>query len=252
MISADALTVRLRAAGSVFAEEEAALLIAEASSPETLELMSAQREAGVPLEVIVGWAEFAGLRVIVEPGVFVPRHRTEFLVAEAARLAVPGAVALDLCCGTGALGLALASQVPVDLYAADIDPAAVHCARRNLPPSRVFEGDLFDALPAGLRFDIVLANTPYVPTAAIALMPPEAREYESAVALDGGDDGLDIQRRVAAAASARLNPGGHVLVEASEEQAPLSAAIFAAEGLEARIVFSEEFDATVVVGTLRR
>jgi release factor glutamine methyltransferase len=250
--SADVLTARLRAAGSVFAEEEAALLIAEASSPDALERMTTQREAGVPLEVIVGWAEFCGLRVIVEPGVFVPRHRTEFLVAEAAGLAVPGAVALDLCCGTGALGLALARLVDVDLYAADIDPAAVHCARRNLPAERVFEGDLFEALPAGLRFDLVLANTPYVPTASIALMPPEAREYEATVALDGGGDGLDIQRRVAAAASARLNPGGHVLVEASAEQAPVSASIFAAAGLDSLIVYSEEFEATVVVGTLKK
>jgi len=239
------LVARLRAAGCVFAEEEAALLT-DAATGAALEALVQRRIAGEPLEVVVGWALFGGLRIAIDPGVFVPRHRTEFLVQVAAALTRPGANVLDLCCGSGALGAALLSTVPVELYAADIDPAAVECARRNVP--RVFEGDLFDPLPAVL-FDVILCNTPYVPTAELAYLPPEAREWEAPLALDGGGDGLDVQRRVAASVGRWLVPGGAVLVEASAEQAPLSVAIFEAVGLSARVEYSEEYETSVVVAT---
>src|SRR4051812_27009389 len=98
---------RLRAAGCVFAEEEADLLLGTQASPRELTEMVDRRVAGLPLEHVVGWAEFAGLRIVVEPGVFVPRPRTEFLVERAVTLARPGAVVLDLCCGSGAVGAAL-------------------------------------------------------------------------------------------------------------------------------------------------
>ena len=194
------LVGRLRAAGCVFAEQEAALLVGAAPSVRALESMVARRVAGEPLEYVVGWAEFCGLRMVVEPGVFVPRHRTELLVDEAARLleGVAYPVVLDLCCGCGALGAALAVRREVALYAADVDPAAVRCARVNLAEAggHVFEGDLFDPLPRDLRgrVDVLLANVPYVPTDAIALMPPEARDHELRVTLDGGADGLDVFR----------------------------------------------------------
>jgi release factor glutamine methyltransferase len=113
----------------------------------------------------------------------------------------------------------------------------------------VYEGDLFDPLPTGLLFDVVMANTPYVPTAALALMPPEARDWEAPVALDGGDDGLDVQRRVAASVGRWLAPGGSVLVEASAEQAPLSQQLFEAAGLRGGIRYSDEYETTVVIGT---
>jgi release factor glutamine methyltransferase len=241
------LVTRLRAAGSVFAEDEAQLLT-DAATGGPLEALVQRRIAGEPLEVVVGWAEFCGLRITIDPGVFVPRHRTEFLVQVAASLVQPGATALDLCCGSGALGAALASIVDVDLYAADIDPVAVACARKNV--ARVYEGDLFDPLPAVL-FDVILCNTPYVPSAEIAMLPPEARDWEAPVALDGGDDGLDVQRRVAASVGHWLVPGGSVLVEASAEQAPVSVAIFEAAGLSARIEYSDEYETSVVVATLR-
>jgi release factor glutamine methyltransferase len=194
------LVARLRAAGCVFAEEEAALLEEAATTGPELEALAARRIAGEPLEQVVGWAEFAGLRIVVEPGVFVPRRRTEFLAAEAARLAAAVAVAgrvpvvVDLCCGAGAIGAAVASAAgPIDLIAADIDPAAVRAARRNLEPlgARVVEGDLFEALPSELRgrVDVLAVNAPYVPTEEIAMMPPEARDHEARVALDGGADG---------------------------------------------------------------
>jgi release factor glutamine methyltransferase len=97
----------------------------------------------------------------------------------------------------------------------------------------------------------VVANAPYVPTGAIALMPPEARDHEPRVALDGGTDGLDVQRRVAAAAPRWLAPGGSLLIETSERQAPLTAAAVAASGLVPRVERSEELDGTAVVGSRR-
>jgi release factor glutamine methyltransferase len=209
---------------------------------------------GFPLEHILGWVEFCGLRIAVDAGVFVPRRRTELLVREAITLTAPGAVVLDLCCGCGALGAALTAAVrDIELYAADIEPASVDCTRRNLglEDGHVFEGDLFDPLPRSLQgqINVLLCNTPYVPTDEIGMMPPEARLHEPRVTRDGGPDGLDVQRKVAAEASTWLAPGGHLLVETSEGQAPHTAGIFARNGLLPRIVSSDELDATVVIGT---
>jgi release factor glutamine methyltransferase len=243
------LVARLRRAGCVFAEEEAALLLESGSSAEELETFVARRVSGVPLEYVVGWAQFGGLRVRVTDGVFVPRRRTEFLAATAARLGRPGGVIVDLCCGTGAVGLAVHRALGGSLYAADLDPAAVACARVNLAAvgGAVFEGDLFAALPASLRgvVDVLPANVPYVPTADIALMPPEARDHEARRALDGGGDGLDVLRRVAAEAGEWLAPGGLLLTEASAAQAPVAAAVLEAGGLRPRILRDDE--STIVV-----
>ncbi|MEZ0446314.1 putative protein N(5)-glutamine methyltransferase [Cellulomonas sp. ICMP 17802] len=246
------ITAALRAAGCVFAEDEATILLDAAGD---LDSLVARRVAGEPLEVVVGWASFCGLRIEIDPGVFVPRRRTELLVHEAARLAPPGPVeVVDLCCGSGALGVALASLLPsVSLTAADVEPAAVRCARRNVETvgGRVVEGDLDAPLPAELRgrVDLLLANVPYVPTDAIGTMPPEARLHEPLVTLDGGADGLDVLRRVATVAPRWLSPGGHLLVETSEAQVPAASAAFAASGLLPRVVRDEESGGTVVVGT---
>jgi release factor glutamine methyltransferase len=247
-----AIVRTLRAAGCVFAEDEAALLIAE-SSPSELADRVQRRVSGEPLEVILGWAEFDGIRISIDPGVFVPRRRTAYLVRRAARLAVPGSIVVDLCCGSGALGVALAAAVPgIRLYASDIEPAAAGCARRNLAGlGEVFEGDLFDALPAELRgrIDLMLVNAPYVPTAEISGMPPEARDYEPLVTLDGGSDGLDVHRRVAEGASVWLAKGGTLLIETSTQQAPLASSIFERVGLSASVKRSKKRGATVVLGT---
>ncbi len=215
--------------------------------------MVERRAAGLPLEQVLGWARFCGLRIDVEPGVFVPRARTELLVGEAATLTRAGAVVLDLCCGSGAVGAALAAAGErVELHAVDVDPVAVRCARRNLAAAggRALEGDLYEPLPATLRgrVDVLVANAPYVPTGAIGLMPREARDHEPRAALDGGTDGLDVQRRIVAAAPAWLAPGGHLLIETSSDGAAQSAEAFVRAGLKPRVARSEELDATVVVG----
>lgn len=253
------LVARLRAAGCVFAEDEADLLTAAATGPSHLEAMVGRRAAGLPIEQVVGWAAFRGLRITVEPGVFVPRRRTEFLID----LALPAAagrhrpVVVDLCCGSGALGAALAAQLraagtAVELHAADIHPAALRCARRNLPgAARVHQGDLYQALPAALRgrVDILLANVPYVPTGDIPLLPAEAREHEPRVTLDGGDDGLHVARRVLAGAPRWLAAGGRVLIETTPRQAPAACSAAEAAGLYPRVHTCDDLDATAVVGT---
>ena len=286
----------LRAAGCVFAEDEARLLLSEATSTLELAEWVDRRVTGEPLEYILGWAEFCGLRIAVDPGVFVPRRRTGLLVSEAVTLLLedlgtvglameeltaealtapagplvtprnpltprpplttPGVV-VDLCCGSGAVGVAIASLVPgVELHAADIDPVAVSCGRRNVAKvgGRIYQGDLYSALPSKIRGRVRLlaVNAPYVPTGALQTMPPEARNYEPRVSLDGGADGLDLHRRVIAEAAGWLASDGHLLIETSEQQAAGTAAIMAAAGLAARTVHSDELDGTVVIGRAPR
>ncbi len=245
------IAARLREAGSVFAEDEAALLVAGAESPEKLERMVRERVEGRPLEQILGWAEFAGIRIVMGPGVFVPRRRSELLVRLAAETAAAGVVAVDLCCGSGALGAALLAARPdLDVHAADVDPAAVACARRNLPPERVHEGDLYDALPDRLRgrVGVLLVNAPYVPTDAIAMMPPEARDHEHLVALDGGPDGLDVQRGVCAGAADWLDEDGTLVIETGRSQAGTTAALMKSAGLVPGVVADPEIGAVAVIG----
>lgn len=252
------LVARLRAAGCVFAEDEARLLIESATTPEELAAAVEQRVAGTPLEQVLGWAEFRGLRITVEPGVFVPRRRTEPLAARAAALTAPGAIVVDLCCGSGAVGASIAAELAghghrVDLLAVDIEPAAVRCARRNLAAhgGRVYLGDLYTPLPAELagRVDVLVANAPYVPEAELGLMPHEAREHEPRVTHDGGSDGLAVLRRIIGGAPRWLAPGGHLLTESGRNQAPAVAELMAGARFVPRLLHDRELDATVVVGT---
>jgi release factor glutamine methyltransferase len=252
--SISALVTRLRAAGCVFAEDEAQLLVSAASSAQELAAMADRRAAGLPLEHVLGWAEFCGLRVSVDEGVFVPRRRTEFLARQALSVAAPGAVVLDLCCGSGAVGAALAAALgDLELHAADIESAAVRCARRNLSAAggQVYEGDLYEPLPATLRgrVDVLVANVPYVPAEQVALLPPEARVHEPQVALNGGEDGLDVLGRVAAGAPRWLAPGGCLLMETSERQAGQAVDVVAGCGLRPRVAVCDELSASVIIAT---
>ncbi len=244
----------LRLAGCVFAEDEAALLVEAAADQAELRLLVAERVAGRPLEYVLGWAEFAGIRVHVTDGVFVPRLRTVLLLQTAletvASVAAPRI--LELCCGSAALATAFERERPdAIVLASDLDPRAVECARLNLgDPGRAFVGDLYDAVPsehAGL-FDVIVANAPYVPTGEIAFMPQEARLHEAAIALDGGPDGTALQARVAEGASRWLAPGGTLVVETSVRQADATCALFERAGLVPRILRDDSLDATAVAG----
>nr|WP_328841181.1 putative protein N(5)-glutamine methyltransferase [Nakamurella leprariae] len=251
------IPARLRAAGCVFAEDEAAVLWASAQDAEHLESLLTRRLTGEPLEQVVGWAEFSGLRIRVGPGVFVPRRRTEWLVVQALAglRETPGRPAvLDLCCGSGAVSAALAAASgsrPIEMVAVDCDPTAVACATHNAPTATVLVGDLYAPLPVAWRgrFDIITANAPYVPTDELVDLPSEARLHEPPTALDGGRDGLDVQRRIVAGALEWLAPSGRLLIETGRHQADRTAGLFRAAGLTATVSTDDEIAATVVIGS---
>ncbi len=251
------LVARLRAAGCVFAEEEASALRAAATNDSALEFMTARREAGEPLEVVIGYAEFAGLRIPVAPGVFVPRVRTELVARLAADLAPPSSIVVDLCCGSGAIAAAVAHARPdLEVWAADIDPSAIALAANTLAPwgAHAVVSDMDAALPSSFsgRVAVVASCPPYVPTGEVALMPPEAREHEPLAALDGGADGVAMQARVFEAALRLLAPGGVCIVETSDHlsEATLKAAVGA--GFTAHIETDEDIDAVAVVAVVAR
>ena len=214
---------RLAAAGCIAADEEAEMLLeAAAGDGGRLEALLRRREAGEPVEWIIGWAPFCGLRVMVHPGVYVPRAQTEVLARAAAAHLPRGGTAVDLATGSGAVAVVLRAVAGADgvVVATELDPVAAACARAN--GITVHEGDLDDPLPRELegRVDVLTANVPYVPTGALALLPRDVRDHEPVLALDGGADGLDLVRRVLAAAPRWLRPvSGRVLVEIGPDQA---------------------------------
>jgi len=237
-----AVTRELAAAGCVSAAAEARWLVEEAADPEKLRAMVARRVAGEPLQYVVGWAPFGWLRLRVGPGVFVPRPETEGLADRAAaHLRAAGRessppVAVDLCTGSGAIACFLAAEVPgARVLATELDPAALAWARINSDRYGVelLAGDLDAPLPAELagRVDVLCANVPYVPSGAIPTLPRDVRDHEPRLALDGGPDGLDVLRRVAAGAGRWLAPGGVLLCEIGDDQGEAAAALLAGAGL---------------------
>ena len=244
------LVAALRAAGCVFAEDEARLLEQEASSRAELDGWAARRCSGEPLEVLLGWAVFRGLRVGVAPGVFIPRRRTELLVDAAVECLPARGVAVDLCTGSGSVALALSHERPeVELHAADLDPVAVRCAAANLGPrATVVLSDLFAALPQRLRgrLDLVTANVPYVPSGDLALLSVDARRHEPALAHDGGMDGLGVLRRLSSQSVQWLRHGGHLVVEVAAHQEAAARLALATAGLRPTGLRAQ--DGTVVLG----
>lgn len=239
-----AVEAELRVAGCVSAGAEARWLLEEAMAlvpgelagrggdavPEPararLAAMTARRAAGEPLQYVVGWAPFGPLRLAVGPGVFVPRPETEGLAELAAvrlRAQPEPRVAVDLCTGCGAVACFLADAVPgARVLATELDPGALAWAERNAARHGVelAAGDLDQPLPpeeAG-RVRVLTANVPYVPSDQIELLPRDVRDHEPRLALDGGPDGLDVLRRVAALAPGWLAAGGVLLSEIAEDQ----------------------------------
>ncbi len=213
----DSVVARLAAAGCVAPDDEARELCSDAPDASVLEVRLRRREAGEPLAWITGRARFGGLVLHVDPGVYVPRRQTEELARRAAAVLPLGGVAVDLCTGSGAVAVWLQRAVPNALVVGvDVDPAATRCAARN--GVRAVVGDLGRSLHAPGSVDVVTAVAPYVPTAARALLPADVQRHEPAHALDGGDDGLAVVRRVVADAAALLRAGGHLVVELGGDQ----------------------------------
>ena len=253
-----ALVARLRAAGCVWAEDEAALLEAAAGTAAELDGLVSRRVGGEPLETVLGWVEFLGRRLAVAPGVFVPRRRTELLArttlarvsARSERAGGQPVVVVEMCCGVAPVAACLEGSGSSVVHAADLSPPALACAAANAPTASLHLGDLFDALPPDLRgrVDVMAANAPYVPTDRIAAMPPEARDHEPRAALDGGADGVDLHRRLATGAGAWLAPGGVLLVETSPAQAALTTGAMAGAGLATEVVVDAGIGGCVAVG----
>ncbi|MDB6065851.1 MAG: hemK [Pedosphaera sp.] len=188
-----------------------------------------QRE---PLQQILGTTSFCGFEMALDANVLVPRPETE-LLAEAGweylnslHGSAEPPLALDFGTGSGCLAIAVAIKSPVaKLVAVDISPKALAIARQNAAVHRVdsriefFEGNGFSALPSGSRFELILSNPPYIPSAEIATLEPEVRDHDPRTALDGGEDGLDFYRRLAREAGAFLKPGGRIMLEFGDGQA---------------------------------
>jgi release factor glutamine methyltransferase len=226
----DGTAARLAAAGCVSADAEARWLLEEVlelpagaaparratplppAAAHALEAMVSRREAGEPLQYVIGWAPFGTLRIQVGPGVFVPRPETELVAYRAAS------------------HLRAAARV----LATEVDDRALDWARRNLSDRGVelFEGDLDSPLPRELRsrVNVLVTNVPYVPSGAIPFLPHDVRVHEPRVALDGGPDGLDVLRRVVARAGYWLAPGGWLVCEIGDDQGGATAELLAEAG----------------------
>ena len=225
-----ALAQRLRAAGCVFAEAGAEALARAAPDRGPREQLIRRREAGEPLEHLLGCVDFAGLPLAVGPGVFVPRQRSLLLArtATARARAQPAPVLLEACAGAAPIASTVANRLPaVQTHASDVDAHALRYARRNLPPGAgVHPGHLLEATPRAVRGRVTLlvAVPPYVPLTAAALLPHEAREHEPARALFGGPDGLDVVRELLDTAGPWLAPRARVLIELHASQYQAAAA----------------------------
>ncbi len=203
------------------AAEEEALELAGAArgNGALLAALADRRLAGEPLAWVTGRATFAGIGLRVDRGVYVPRWQSTELVRRATTHLGTGGVAVDACTGTGAVAAALQRARPsARVLATDDDPRAVACARANGVDARL--GDLLDPVPPALagRIDVVVAVTPYVPTGALGLLPRDTLHFEERAHYDGGPDGTDLLRRLAAAAWPVLRPGGVLLLELGGSQ----------------------------------
>lgn len=194
----------------------------------------ARRAKREPLQYILGTQEFCGLDFVVTPAVLIPRHDTEVLVEEALRRAPHAATVLDIGVGSGCIAVALAKQLPdAQVWGVEQSPAAIAVTQRNAERHGVrvtlFEGSLFEPF-ADQRFDLIVSNPPYIPTADLETLQPEVREYEPRAALDGGPDGLDFYRIIVPAAPEHLNPGGWLMVELGIGQAEAVLRMFGQAG----------------------
>lgn len=189
------------------------------------EITLRKRAEHIPLQYIIGETEFMGLKFKVNSNVLIPRQDTETLVEEALKIVRPGMRVLDLCTGSGCVIVSILHNAGgnaggVKGYAVDISKQALIVAKENAKQNDVtvnFErSDLFDNVTG--KFDVIVANPPYIPTAEIAKLMPEVRDFEPTEALDGKEDGLYFYRKMVAQCGNYLNPGGRILFEIGHDQ----------------------------------
>ncbi len=201
-----------------------------------------RRVEGCPVAYLVGRKEFYSLELEVGPAVLIPRPDSETVVMECLTLAkgMPGPRVLDLGTGSGNLAVAIAKyHKGAQVTAVDLSPEALAVARRNADKHgvaervRFLQGDLFEAVPPGERFDFVVSNPPYIPRDEVARLERGVRDYEPHLALDGGPDGYAVFERLVAKARAYLEPGGYLIVEiGAPQEGPARQRIAALEGYE--------------------
>ena len=185
--------------------------------------MVAQRESGMPLQYLLGTQPFCGHSFLVQPGVLIPRPETELLCAAIINGAKQGASVLDLCCGTGCVGIsAKIARADLCVTCADVDLGCVALAQKNAQRHNVciqtVQGDLFEPFKSE-KFDVIACNPPYIPTEDIAGLQIEVRQYEPLLALDGGADGLAFYKKIALQAQNYLHMGGQLVLECGVGQA---------------------------------
>lgn len=226
-----ALTRALEAAGCVAADEEAQELLAAANGAADLDAMLARRLTGEPIAWITGRTRFCGLDLAVAPGVYVPRWQSEPLARRAAGLLPPAGVGVDLCTGSGAIGVVMQSRHPgATVVGTEIDAVAAACARRN--GLVVYDGFLDDPLPAALasRVDVMTGVLPYVPRQAMAFLPRDVLRFEPPGALDGGAGGIELVAAAVRRSGRWLVPGGWLLLEVGSDQIDEVAGLFREAG----------------------
>lgn len=185
------------------------------------EIVVKKRAEHIPLQYIIGEQEFMGLSFKVNSNVLIPRQDTETLVGEALKLLKSGMKVLDLCTGCGCIIISLMKKAPgIDGTASDVSKMALLVAKDNGKSHEVdvewIRSDLFDNITG--KFDLIVSNPPYIPTADIAGLMPEVRDFEPFDALDGREDGLYFYRRIISEAQDYLNPNGYLCVEIGYNQ----------------------------------
>ena len=204
---------------------------------ETLRQWIKRRGQREPLQHIIGSVSFCGFEIAVDRRALVPRPETEILAELGWNfLASPGPgpkTALDVGTGTGCIAIAMAAKCPgARITATDFSADAIALARENAGKNNVagrvqfLHGNGFAALPPGSQFDLIISNPPYIATAEIETLQPEVRDFDPRAALDGGADGLDFYRLFAGQAEPLLKPGGKILLEFGDGQAPAIQKIF--------------------------
>lgn len=258
----NSITARLKTAGIADAGTDARLIVSEASGKNAAELLAclhdeapaetiskadaytSRRERSEPLQLIFGYTGFMGLRFSVNGSALIPRQDTEILVEkvlEYSKKKTPSPkTVLDLCTGSGCIAVSLAALGGFEtVTATDISEEATANAKENIELNRLalstiprlLKGNLFGPV-SGERFDIIVSNPPYIKTADIAGLMPEVKNHDPRIALDGGADGLDFYRKIAAEAPEHLTPGGAVFLEIGFDQAEAVTALLATGGFK--------------------
>ncbi|HAP03148.1 MAG TPA: peptide chain release factor N(5)-glutamine methyltransferase [Lachnospiraceae bacterium] len=268
-------TEELQAVGVPDPESDARLLLEESAGkdyshllidmreqvPEiVLEKLSgfiAMRKKRIPLQQIIGYTEFMGLKFYVNSDVLCPRQDTEVLVEQVLKRITEGAKILDLCTGSGCIAISIAKLAGASVTATDISEKALAVAERNARENGVcvhfYKGDLYQALPSDEKYDIIVSNPPYIRTDVIETLETEVKDFEPRIALDGTADGLAFYRRIIAGADEYLKPGGLIFFEIGYDQGADVSVLLAGSGFsDISVIKDYGGNDRVVTATLKR